>query len=169
MHGRRNGERKPPEGRGGAGRTLKAANTARTDAGLRARGRTGLGDCQSKGWPWGWERSGALAEPVLPCRSDSAEARVRDAARLQVTSVSATIAFHGCSGGEKQDSTRKGNVTHRSRNAAGLDVRSGCLNTGKGVDGQSVRRQKQVGDAGSTVCQRRDPLKRRQLCKPVTY
>ena len=43
-------KRKPPEVRGGAGRMLKAANTARTDAGLRARDRTGLGDCESKGW-----------------------------------------------------------------------------------------------------------------------
>jgi hypothetical protein len=51
VHGGQHGHRTPPEDRGGAGRTPTAANTARTDAGLRAGDQTGLGDCQSKGWP----------------------------------------------------------------------------------------------------------------------
>ncbi|MPM06569.1 hypothetical protein SDC9_52870 [bioreactor metagenome] len=45
-------ERTPetPRGPGWSGQPQRG-NTARTDAGLRARARTGLGDCQSKGWP----------------------------------------------------------------------------------------------------------------------
>src|SRR5690606_2409368 len=52
-------ERTPetPRGPGWSGQPRRG-NTARTDAGLRARGRTGLGDCQSKGWHRGWERPG---------------------------------------------------------------------------------------------------------------
>lgn len=44
-------ERRPETSRGpGWSGQPQRGNTARTDAGLRARGRTGLGDCQSKGW-----------------------------------------------------------------------------------------------------------------------
>ena len=58
-------ERTPetPRGPGWRGQPRRG-NTARTDAGLRARARTGLGDCQSRGWPrrqrWRGELGGGL-------------------------------------------------------------------------------------------------------------
>ncbi len=70
MHGGQHGHRTPPEDRGGAGRTPKAANTARTDAGLRARARTGLGDCQSKGWARRQRDTGSPCQTMTPCQSD---------------------------------------------------------------------------------------------------
>jgi len=58
------GHRKPPRGRGGAGRERHATNTARPWAGLRARGRTGLGDCPSKGGAWAGITGSGRAEPL---------------------------------------------------------------------------------------------------------
>jgi hypothetical protein len=44
---------------------LEQANSARAGAGLRAGGRTGLGDCQSKGWSQKAETGGEpMPDPV---------------------------------------------------------------------------------------------------------
>ena len=48
---------------------LAQANTARTDAGLRAGDRTGLGDCQSKGWPRRQRYAGSPCQTLSPCPS----------------------------------------------------------------------------------------------------
>jgi len=69
VHGGQHGHRKPPEDRGGAGRTPQAVNTARADAGLRAGDRTGLGDCQSKGWTRSQRGTGSPCETLPSCQS----------------------------------------------------------------------------------------------------
>ena len=51
-------------------RAAPRGNTARTDAGLRAGDRTGLGDCQSKGWPRRQRGTGSPCQTMTPCQSD---------------------------------------------------------------------------------------------------
>ena len=52
---------------------LAQVNTARTDAGLRAGDRTGLGDCQSKGWTRGQRGAGSTCQALSSCQSDLSE------------------------------------------------------------------------------------------------
>jgi hypothetical protein len=63
-------ERTPetPRGPGWSGQPQRG-NTARTDAGLRARARTGLGDCQSKGWPRRQRCAGSPCQTLSPRQS----------------------------------------------------------------------------------------------------
>ena len=63
-------ERMPetPRGPGWSGQPRRG-NTARTDAGLRAGARTGLGDCQSKGWPRRQRCAGSPCQTLSPCSS----------------------------------------------------------------------------------------------------